>query len=280
MNIETLIIKDDPQSSYFDNLSMRFISRIDSMERGLYGTYVMYLIAFLLLTVPILDLRQFLGLAGCYTLVLMFVSYRMHSFYNTNFLDIHCFIMDAIFTVRMPNISKEIVHGAIEASYPYKQSYFNLQRYQRYSLTHYIYIWILMMITMIWLVYTQELALRADFILRRVRSTKDAQRNLDGGICIQEMVEEHESATDVRIRADNLAVWKKANTDSNGNTIVTYEHEDLSEAIPQQDAISIKSNTTFNYEAITAAVSGFVPQTHTKSEVSNQQDNLDNYEQN
>lgn len=280
INIEALIIKDDPQGSYLDNLSVRFISGIDTMERGLYGTYVMYLIAFLLLTVPILDLLQFLGLAGCYTLVLVFVSYRIHSFYNSNFSDIHYFIMDAIFTIRMPNTSKEIVHGAIEASYPYKQSYFNLQRYQRYSLTHYIYIWILMMITMMWLVYNQEIALRADFILRRVRSTKDNPRNLDGGIHIETLVDEHESATDVRIRAENLAAWKKE-SDSNSQSDVDARLEDLGESIPipQGDAISMKSASTFDRAAITAALSGLIPETYTKSEVSiNIEDKQENLE--
>ena len=89
--------------------------------------------------------------------------------------------------------------------------------------------WLLMIASLTRVVYQHQLAMRTIFILTRVRSNKDAPRNLDGGIRLQELTEAHVGTEDRAIAANNLNANKKSSTDtdSSGNECVDERVKEL-----------------------------------------------------
>ena len=112
---------------------------------------------------------------------------------------------------------------------PYKSSVFDAASFDATMRKQTTIVWFMFVTIMTFVVYQYNRSMRTIFILTRVRSNKDAPRNLDGGIWLQELTEAHIGCADIQITSNNLAANKKSssNTDSSGNECVDDSIKEL-----------------------------------------------------
>ena len=112
---------------------------------------------------------------------------------------------------------------------PYIGSVFDTATLDNAMTKQIAWVWMIFIAVMTFVIYQYNLSMRTIFILTRVRSNKDAPRNLDGGIRLQELAEAHIGSEDRAIAASNLETNKKTSTttDSSGNECVDERVKEL-----------------------------------------------------
>ena len=287
----------------------KFMSQVISGNNNIFSIYLINILIQFLLFTFILDVRNFMIFGGSFTFFVCFLFYFMFANFKYDFKELydgfgwrlgiffHPIIVgflkkDLNLEQAYMQVSKivngtEILQEQIKTVMPYKNSIFNLSDNYYNLMKNYIYIWILYSCILFFIVYTNEKKLRADFILRRIRSDKDKPRNLEIGIKVKSLNDINRTEEENIICANNLNRWKKkSDKDSDESIINLSEIEsdinkiDLNEMGSILDGKTVKSfisDSTFKNDKneIVDIVKTIFPKSYTKSEISNNDTDLD-----
>mgnify|MGYP001473761582 CR=1 FL=1 len=279
---------------------------------GMNHTYTIYCINIILILIystSILDVKQYLAVSGSITLIWGFVIYQIVNISNTDYKALYNLIgwrLGSLYVMGVnvrdaPSInltqshdqnmqSLEKLENIVKTVVPYEKSIFYLDNYNSNLAKYYIFIWISFLIILFYNVYNNEKMLRADFILRRVRSDKDEPRNLEIGIKIKNLNEINRTAEENLICKNNLKRWKESDsntdekdTDNNLNEKESTNDEnidlyELGSVLDGKTVRSLNSDSIFERDKndIIESVKKIIPKSYTKSEISDNNNNAIN----
>ena len=304
LNINQLLNVPDDIKNEYSPLSVDFYQYHAQIAIGNNNTYTIYLLNILilfLLSSLILDVRNFIIFAGSFSSITAFIYRYLFKNFNHNFEKVYDFIgwemgilyhpmlyqksienydIEKMFNhIRNQHNMSIMLEKQIKYIVPYKKSIFELS-YSIHDLTiYYIFIWIMFMMIVFFIVYTNEKRLRAYFILRRIRNDKDMSHDFETGIKTESFINNNESREIIK---KNLQKWKKDLSKDNNSILKEVDINDIENNIESdinlnkfenvQDDKTVKSyqsETSFNTSEIINSVKNIIPKSYTKSEVSN-----------
>jgi len=296
---EIFNIKYRPELSSLGNDYIKFMYIFDTEFSHTIFIYILTICILTILPISVLNVKQFLILVLIHSIFGLAFILRYKDLCVSDYRDLYNSVGWRMGSILIPgllnttnfmpinqiiNVNKH--EEEVKDLLPYESSLFNINKYFSSNIDTYIFLWTILVLFLLYIVYTTEKSSRADFILRRVQSDKDKPRNLESGIKIQSLINTNEPQEDRQIILDNLKKWKKdssSNSSNNQNFEIEVDLEEkestvddlglmeLGSVLDGKSFKSFNSDNSFirNKNDIIESVKKIVPNSYTKSEINN-----------
>lgn len=133
-------------------------------------------------------------------------------------------------TMPLTPLPEPMLYGTILYSItsyiPFESSVFDTTYYMEMQMEYIVFYWLIFTGCLVMMQRSRDLLQRENFILKRVRSDKDARRVDDGGIAIEVMMKENEHDSDEGVLEKNRDAWKLSPSKTHHTRSITTVEDD------------------------------------------------------